>query len=174
VPTAKKQEAVEVMREMAEKSAGIYLAEYKGLSVKDVSLLRRAIAKQGAEMVVIKNRLFKLAVDGTPAQPLVEYMTGPNAAIFCLEDGIAPAKTIQDFARTHEVVKWKGGFVEGSLIDAKGMVRIAELPSKPEILAGVVGAVAGPVNGFVGLLGTLVSDLVFTLEAVADKRQAAG
>lgn len=174
MPTAKKREAVEELRQMVEKSAGVYLAEYKGLSVKDISELRREIGKNGAQMLVVKNRLLKLAVDGTPAAPLADFMTGPNAAIFCLEDGITPAKAVQTFAKTRDVVKWKGGIVEGSIVDAGGMSRIAELPSKTEILSSVVGAIASPLSGFVNTLGGLVSDLVYTLDAVADKKKAAG
>ena len=68
---------------MVERCQGVYLAEYKGLNVKDVSLLRNAVRKDGAQMIVAKNRLLKLAVQGTPAEGLCEYLTGPNAVFFC-------------------------------------------------------------------------------------------
>lgn len=173
MPTQAKVEKVAELREQVERCAGIYLAEYKGLNVKDVSALRGQVRKDGAEMIVAKNRLLKLAVQGTAAEGLVEFLKGPNAVFFCAEDPITPAKTISDFARTHDVVVWKGGYIDGSVVDASGMAKVASLPSKKELLASVVGAIGSPVSGLVFTLSGLVSDLVFTLESVADKKKGA-
>lgn len=173
MPTQAKIEKVAELRERVERCAGIYLAEYKGLNVKDVSALRRSVSNDGAEMIVAKNRLLKLAVQGTPAEGLAEYLKGPNAVFFCPDDPVSPAKTISDFANTHEVVVWKGGYIDGAVVDAEGMSRVASMPGKQELLASVVGAVAAPVSGLVFTLSGLVSDLVFTLEAVADKKKGA-
>ncbi|MHB8997706.1 MAG: 50S ribosomal protein L10 [Armatimonadota bacterium] len=174
MPTQEKIEKVAELREQVERSAGVYLAEYKGLNVKDVSELREQVRKSGASMIVAKNRLLKLAVQGTPAEALVEYLTGPNAVFFCETDPVGPAKAISDFARTHDVVVWKGGYIDGAVVDASGMGRVATLPSKQELLASVVGGISAPVSGLVFTLSGLVSDLVFTLESVADKKQGAG
>lgn len=173
MPTQAKIDKVAELREQVERSAGIYLAEYKGLNVKDVSLLRNSVRKVGAEMFVAKNRLLKLAVEGTPAEGLVEYLKGPNAVFFCADDPVTPAKTISEFARTHEVVTWKGGCVDGTIVDAEGMAKVANLPTKQELLASVVGGISAPVSGLVFTLSGLVSDLVFTLESVADKKKGA-
>ncbi len=170
MPTQEKIETVAELRQRVESAAGIYLAEYKGLSVKDISDLRKQVRKSGAQMIVVKNRLLNLAVAGTAAEGLQAHLKGPNAVIFCDADGVAPAKTIAEFARTHDVVTWKGGFVEGAVFDAAGMARVAELPPKQELIASVVGGVAAPVNGLVMTLSGLVSDVVYTLQAVADKR----
>lgn len=171
MPTQAKVEKVAELRDLVERCQGVYLAEYKGLNVKDVSLLRNAVRKDGAQMIVAKNRLLKLAVQGTSAEGLIEYLKGPNAAFFCETDAVAPAKTIQDFIKTHDVVTWKGGCLEGSIVDGPGMTRVAALPSKKELLAAVVGGISAPVSGLVFTLSGLVSDLVFTLESVADKKR---
>lgn len=173
MPTQAKIDKVAELREQVERSAGIYLAEYKGLNVKDVSALRQQVRKVGAEMLVAKNRLLKLAVQGTAAEGLIEYLQGPNAVFFCADDPVTPAKTISEFARTHDVMTWKGGYVDGAVVDAAGMVKVSSLPSKQELLASVVGGISAPVSGLVFTLSGLVSDLVFTLEAVADKKQGA-
>jgi large subunit ribosomal protein L10 len=173
MPTQEKIEKVAELREQVERSAGIYLAEYKGLNVKDVSELRGQVRKSGASMIVAKNRLLKLAVQGTPAEALVEYLSGPNAVFFCEDDPVGPAKVISDFARTHDVLVWKGGYIDGAVVDASGMGRVATLPSKQELLASVVGGISAPVSGLVFTLSGLVSDLVFTLESVADKKKGA-
>jgi large subunit ribosomal protein L10 len=173
VPTQAKVETVAALKQRVQQAQGIYLAEYKGLNVKDISELRRRIRQADGEMVVTKNSLLNLALEGTPAAGLNAFLTGPNAVIFCDQDALAPAKVIQEFRRTHEPLVWKGGYVEGAVVDAESMQRIADLPGRPEIIAGVVGAVAGPLRGLVFTLGGLVAELVFTLQAVADKRQEA-
>lgn len=173
MPTEKKVQKVAELRDCALRSRGIYLAEYKGLTVREISELRQKIRAAGAQMIVVKNRLLKLALQDTPAAGLESFLQGPNAAIFCYEDDIAPAKAIAEFAQSHEQIKWKGGFLEGVIFDAKAVARIADLPPKPEIVANVVGAIASPLHGLVGVLQGLVSDLVYTLQAVADKRGGA-
>lgn len=173
MPTQAKIDTVEEFRQRVEQCQGMYLAEYKGLNVKSISELRRKIRDAGAEMIVVKNRLLNLAVTGTPAEGLKVHLKGPNAVIFCDADALAPAKVMQEFQKTNEALAWKGGYVDGAVLDAAGMKRIADLPSKPEIVAGVVGAVAGPLTGMVFTLSGLVSELVFTLQAVADKQQEA-
>lgn len=173
MPTQAKIETVAELRRRVEQSQGIYLVEYKGLNVKNISELRRRIREAGAEMIVVKNRLLNLALSETPAEGLGGYLKGPNAVIFCDADALAPAKVMQEFQRSNEALVWKAGYVDGTVLDEAGMKRIADLPSKPEIVAGVVGAVAGPLSGLVFTLNGLVSELVFTLQAVADKRQEA-
>lgn len=173
MPTEKKVQKVAELRENAARSRGIYLAEYKGLTVREISELRQKIRGAGAQMIVVKNRLMKLALRDTPAAGLESFLTGPNAAIFCYEDDIAPAKVIAEFAQNHEAIKWKGGYLEGAIFDAQAMARIAALPPKPQIVANAIGAIAGPLQAMVGVLQGLVSDLVYTLQAVADKRGGA-
>lgn len=173
MPTLEKEQTVEQLRERVQRAAGVYLVEYKGLNVRDISELRKQVRQADAQMIVVKNRLLKLAIEGTPAAALEPFLKGPNAAFFCEGDAFAPAKTIEEFAKTHEVLKWKGGFVDGLLMDGAGMSKIASLPPKTEILAGVVGGVAAPLTGLVFTLSGLVSDLVYTLQAVADKREGA-
>lgn len=173
MPTQAKIEKVAELRERVQQCAGIYLAEYKGLNVKDVSELRRQVRKDGAEMMVVKNRLLNLAVEGTAAEGLKPFLSGPNAVFFCDTDPVTAAKTISEFARTHDVVVWKGGYIDGAIVDGSGMSRVADLPSKQELLASVVGGISAPVSGLVFTLSGLVSDLVYTLKAVADKKQGA-
>jgi large subunit ribosomal protein L10 len=170
MPTQEKIETVAELRRRVETSAGVYLAEYKGLSVKDISALRQQVRKDGGQMIVVKNRLLNLAVAGTAAEGLKSFLKGPNAVIFCEQDAVAPAKSIAEFAKTHDVVKWKGGYVEGAVFDGEGMAKVAELPPKQQLIAMVVAGVASPVTGFVNTLGGLVSDLVYTLQSVADKK----
>jgi large subunit ribosomal protein L10 len=170
MPTQAKIDAVAELRARVEKSAAIYLAEYKGLNVKAISELRKQVRNNGAQMIVVKNRLLNLALAGTAAEGLTAHLKGPNAVIFCDADPVTPAKAIADFAKTHDVIAWKGGWVEGTIFDGTGIARVAELPPRDQLIAQVVGAVASPLSGFVLTLSGLVSDLVYTLQAVADKK----
>jgi len=170
MPTQEKIDAVAELRERVEKASAVYLAEYKGLNVKDISALRKQVRKDGAQMVVVKNRLLNLALAGTAAEGLTAFLKGPNAVVFCDQDPMVPAKTIADFAKTHDVIAWKGGYVEGTVFDAQGIARVAELPPRQQLIAQTLGAIASPLSGLVFTLGGLVSDLVYTLQAVADKR----
>jgi len=170
MPTQEKIETVAALKQRIEQAAGIFLAEYKGLNVKEISALRLQMRKAGAQMIVVKNRLLNLALAGTAAEGLQAHLKGPNAVFFCEQDAMAPAKAIADLARTRDVVKWKGGYVEGAVFDGAGMARVAELPPKQELIAAVVGGVAAPVTGLVFTLSGIVSDLVYTLQAVADKQ----
>lgn len=173
MPTQAKIDAVTELKQRVEQTQGIYLAEYKGLNVKAISELRGKIREAGAEMIVAKNTLLNLAITGTAAEGLNAYLQGPNAAIFCDTDALAPAKVIQEFAKTHDQVVWKGGYVDGTVVDAAGMQRIADLPSRQEIVAGVVGGVAAPLSGLVNTLGGVVSEFVFTLQSICDQKQGA-
>jgi large subunit ribosomal protein L10 len=170
MPTQQKIETVAELRARVEKAAAIYLAEYKGLSVKDIGELRKQVRRDGAQMIVVKNRLLNLALAGTAAEGLAAFLRGPNAVVFCEADPVTPAKTIAEFAKTHDVIAWKGGYVDGTVFDGTGIARVAELPPRPQLIAETVGAVASPLSTLVFTLSALVSDLVYTLQAVADKQ----
>jgi|LSQX01.1.fsa_nt_gb large subunit ribosomal protein L10 len=172
MPTQEKIELVGELRQLVEDSTGLYLTRYQGLNVKAISELRREIGKAGGAMLVSKNRLLKIALQGTKAEGLTDYLTGPNAAIFCPSDPVGPAKAVQEFAKTHDSVSWQGGYIDGQIVDGAGMAAVASLPSRDELLASVVGAISAPVSGLVGTLNSLLSDVVYTLQAVADKKSA--
>lgn len=170
IPTPEKKQTVEELRAAAEQAHSIYLTGFSGLTVAEAGELRARIIGAGARLRVVKNRLFKLALKGTEFEPLAERLTGPNAATFCGEDALAPVKALAEFAKEHGQPPVKAGLVEGKLISSEEAAALAELPGRDQLVASVVGAVAGPVTDFVFTLSGIVSEFVYTLQAVADER----
>ena len=165
---------IQEVRERLADTAGIYVMEFPGLSVADISELRASVIDAGGRMYVIKNRLMKLAVADTEFEPLTEVLLGPNALTFCGDDPISPLKALAEFLKDKEMGAVKAGVMDGQLLSADELARLSKIPSKMELMSQIVGGVGGPVTDFVGTLNALVSDLVFTLEAVSDKKAEEG
>ncbi len=174
MPTEEKRQAVAELRATIEQSSAFYIAEFSGIQANAMNVLRGAIADADASMFVVKNRLFKLAVADTAAEAICDQMIGPRAVIFCHTDPVAPAKAIKEFGdKNNDAITIKGGFSDGRILDEAEANRMATVPSREELIASVVGGVAAPVTGLVFTLNGIVSDFVYTLQAVADQKQSA-
>ena len=174
MPTPQKEAIVAELRESFDNSAGMYLLDFSGIRANQVNALRGQILEAGGRVYVAKNRLLKLALAGTPAEGLADMLKGPSAVMFCIADPITPGKAVLDFAKTltNEAQRWeiKAAWVDGVVYDANRAKALASMPPLDEIKSGVVGSIAGPLNAVVGTLNGVVSELVYTLQAVADKR----
>lgn len=175
MPTPQKEAIVAELREALENSAGLYLLDFSGIRVNQVNALRGQILEAGGRVFVAKNRLLKLAFAGTAAEGLADVLKGPTAVMFCAADPITPGRAVLDFAKTltNEAQRWeiKAAFVDGVVYDTNRARALASMPPMDEIKGSVVGSIAGPLNALVGTLNGAVSELVYTLQAVADKRQ---
>ena len=171
MPTPEKEALVAQLRADMEAHDSFYLAEFSELSVAAMSQLRAQIRAAQARLQVAKNRLLKLALQGTEAEELTAYLTGPTAITFCSADPIAVAKVFTDFARQHDAVAIKAGFVEGRMLDRQQAARLAALPPRPQILAGLLAQLTSPAAGLTRVLGAAAAELVFTLESIAEKRE---
>ncbi len=161
---------VQQMRESLLASGSVYLVAFEGLSVSQATELRGLVLDSGGRMQMIKNRLLKISVKGTPYEPLADQMTGPNTLTYCGDDPIQPLKVLAKFASDNNLPPVKAGIVEGELLSDSDLDKLSKLMGREELLAGVVGGFAGPISEFVFTLGGVVSDLVFTLQAVADQK----
>lgn len=170
IPTEEKKQLVAELRKRLADTGSIYLMEFPGLSVAQISDLRGRVIAAGGRMYVIKNRLLKRAVAGTPFEALTEHLVGPNAVTFCGEDPVAPLKALAEFLAANDMPTVKVGMVEGRVLGGQELERLSKTPGRDELIALVVSGIASPVTGFVLTLNSLVSDLVFTLQAVADKK----
>jgi large subunit ribosomal protein L10 len=178
MPTPEKVARVALLRAEVEAASGIYLSAFGGIPVSSLSRLRDKMLESGATLEVVKNRLMKLALMGTPGEALCEHLTGPTIVAFCKTDPFAPAKVMKEFARGLVADKqtWlvKAAYVEGRLFEEARAQALAELPPINEIKSSLVGAIQGPASALVGTLNGALSDLVYTLQAIADKREEAG
>jgi large subunit ribosomal protein L10 len=161
---------VREMREALEESGSIYLTEFEGLTVAEATELRGELIDAGSRMQVVKNRLLKIAVEGTGYESISDLLTGPNAVTYCGEDPIAPLKVLTEFADDHDQPPVKAGVVDGEMLTPEQINQLASIPGRDQLIASVVGAFAGPVNELVFTLSGVVSDLVFTLQAVAEEK----
>jgi large subunit ribosomal protein L10 len=152
----------------------LVLADYRGLTVQEINELRRAMRRESIDFAVVKNTLFNLALEGTGAEGIRPLLTGPTAVAFSRADTVTTAKTLVEFAKTHEKLKIKGGFADGQLYTADQIRRLSEIPPRDVLLATIVGALQAPMRDLAFTLRGVLSNFVFTLQAVADKRAAAG
>ena len=131
---AKKQSEVEVYKEKFEKSKLVILADYRGISVGDVTKIRSDLRKSNTEYKVAKNSILQFAAKGANLEELTGLLEGPTAIAFSYDDYVEPAKVIYDYAKGSEFYKIKGGVMDGKIITVEEIERLAKLPSKEMLL----------------------------------------
>jgi large subunit ribosomal protein L10 len=174
MPTAEKISLVEELTKELGASKGVYLADFSGLTVEKITTLRRAFRKSGTRFVVSKNTLAKLAVKGTPMEPLTEKMRGNTGIAYSQADPVAPAKVLADFLKDNEGFTIKGAYVDGSILDGKQVGEIAKLPPKEVLVAQALGIIQSPMRGIVTCVNGVLTGLVVALEEIRKKKEAAG
>lgn len=163
----KKAVVADVAGSVASAQAAI-LAEYRGLSVAQVTQLRGNARNAGVYMRVVKNTLAKRAVQGTPFECLQERMTGP-VILAASADPVAVAKVLSAFAKDNEALRIMGGAMQGEPLDESQVRALATMPSREELLAKLVGTMQAPIQKFVRTLNEVPASLVRVLAAVRDQ-----
>jgi large subunit ribosomal protein L10 len=162
VPTQEKIESVEDLKRRLSGVKTVLLAEYRGLTVQQLSDLRRQLRAVSAEYKVVKNRLAKLALSEN-LSGVKSLLKGPMGMIIAKDDPVAVAKALHTFARTNQALVIKAGYVEGQMLEPAGLKALADLPSKEAIRSQIVGALQGPMAQLVGLLQAPQRELVYVL-----------
>jgi large subunit ribosomal protein L10 len=163
VPTPAKAETIEELRERLGGATAAVLTEYRGLTVQQLSELRKQLRAVSAEYRVVKNRLARVAMEGSALASLRPHLTGPIAVVIARRDPAAAAKTLQGFARTNPALQVRVGVVDGQLLDPQGLKAVADLPSREMLRAQLVGAIQGPLAQLVGLLQAPQRELAYIL-----------
>lgn len=149
----KKAVVAEVAEEIA-KAQTVVLAEYNGIKVADLTVLRSKARESGVFLRVVKNTLVRRAVADTQFAPLAEQMTGP--LIYSVSaDPVAAAKILNDFAKTNDKLVLKAGSYAGKVLDKAGVQALASIPSRDELLSKLLGVMKAPVSGFAGAMAAL-------------------
>lgn len=172
-PRPEKVAVVDEVRERLGRSDATILTEYRGLSVAQLQILRRALVPAGGEYKVYKNTLVRRAAKESGLEGLEALLTGPTALAFVTGDVSAVAKALKEFARQHPSLVVKGAVVGGGLIDAAQTSAIADLPSRDVLLAEIAGALAAPMQRFAGLLAALPQKFAYALAALIEARGGA-
>jgi large subunit ribosomal protein L10 len=177
MPTTQKEETVGEITEAIRSSQAIVFTDYRGLTVAQVSDLRKKLRDSETSFAVVKNTLFKRASEGLiPADPQIDAtLNGPTAAVYAHKDPVATSKAILDYiaANRNTPLKIKGAVVNGRFFTTADVDALSKVPPREVLISQMLGAFNAPISGFVGTLGGIVSNFVFTLQAVADKKQAA-
>lgn len=170
----KKVELVAQYVEQLEKSNGLILADYRGLSVNDVSEIRKTMRPIGSKFQVVKNRLLALALKEVDLSLPDEWLTGPTAVSFCYDEVPPVAKVLADAAKDFETLQIKGGVLGTSVVAADKVYAIADLPSREVLLAQLLGTINAPATQLVGVLASGVRQVLNVLQAYADKLEEPG
>lgn len=173
MPTAAKATTVAEIRGKFEDAGSVILADYRGLTVKEMQELRAKLREAGCEAKVYKNTLTTLALRELDYPDMDEFLVGPTAFLFAGDDPVAPAKAVFDFMKVHKALEVKIGYFEGQLVEASRVKAIASLPSREQLIAMFMGVALNPVRGFMSMANAPASAFARTLQAVADQKSAA-
>jgi len=150
-----------------------FLADYRGLDVDQANDLRNKLREAGVEYRVVKNTLLRLASKDTESACLDEYLSGPTSIALVNDDPVAPAKALVEFAKKNEAFELKAGMLDGKLLAIADIKALAELPSREELLAKMLGSMSAPASNFVGVLAAVPRTFVQVLSAIKDQKDAA-
>lgn len=165
----RKEEVITQYLEWIHQSRGMILAEYQGLSMKDLDALRSKVREIGGEFHVIKNTLGKLAFESAGLAYPGDVFLGSTAIGFAFEDAPAMAKTLNDFARTSEALKLKSGYLGKVAISAEQIKSLAELPPLPVMRSQLMGTILAPASKLVRTLAEPARQVAAVLQAYAEK-----
>ncbi|UCE05274.1 MAG: 50S ribosomal protein L10 [bacterium] len=168
-------EKEKIVAEIADKissAAGIYLADYQGLSVEEINDLRNKFREASIEFKVVKNTLARLSVAQVGLRELDEYLTGPTAMAFCLADPIVGAKILSDFQKQNEKLELKACVFDDQVYDKAHIEKISKLPSPEQIRAQTLGIISAPLRNMVGVLNSLLTSMVTVLNEIKKQRES--
>ncbi len=167
-----KKEVVAEMSARLKKAQAVVLAEYRGLAVEDITVLRSQARASGVYLRVLKNTLARRAVQGTPFEKLAGQMVGP-LAYGISDDPVAAAKVLHAYAKGNEKLVIKGGAMPNYVMSAKDIGALAMMPSREELLAKLLGTMQAPIAKFVQTLNEVPGKFVRTLAALRDQKEKA-
>ena len=167
-----KEEKVSLIKEKIDKAQVAIVTDYKGLTVEEITNLRRSLQKDGGDYMVTKNTLAKLAIKGTQYEVLSDTLKGSIAIAFGFEDQVAPAKALSKFIKDTKKCAILAAALDGKLMSAAEAEELAKLPSKPELYAKMLGCINSPASGIANSINAVMSQLTRTMAAVRDKKTA--
>lgn len=168
---AKKEKVVEELRQRLDRVNSLYLTEYSGLNVAQISRIRKELRGLDAEFKVVKNNLLKIALKGTYAEELSGYLFGPNAIVSVYKDPVNVAKALTLFMKEMPQLKIKAGFLGKKLISSEEFQKLSTLPSREALIGSFVGILANMPLRLVCALRWNLSRLIWALEAIREKKE---
>ena len=170
----KEQEVLE-LQEKLDKASSIYFTDFTGLTVEETNEFRNDLYNAKIDYKVFKNTLIKKALDGgknefsKQGEILTNHLKGPTGVIFAYDDPVSPAKIIKKFFDKSQKPKLKVAIVENVSYESSKLNTLASFPTKPEIIASIVGSLHAPISGIVNLINAVLRDLASVIEEAAKK-----
>lgn len=174
MPLTKKQKEIAVealVNEIGDHSV-VLLSDFTGMDVETATEIRRRFREKSVKFRVVKNSLAKLALEQIGASDLAQHLTGPNAVVLSDGDPVAPAKILVEFEKKNDTPKIRTGWVDAGIVTAAEIRRIADLPSREQLLAQIAAGFQAPVSSFARLLSEMLRQLVSTLDEIGKSRAA--
>ena len=160
------------MKAKFEKAQVAVVTEYKGYTVEEITNLRRNLQKEGGDYTVTKNTLAKIAIKGTEFEALADLCKGPVAIAFGFEDQVSPAKIVSKFIKDSKKGEILGAVLDGKVLSVEETKALANLPSKEELYAKMLGSINSPASGIVGSINAVMASLTRAVAAVRDQKAA--
>ena len=167
-----KQATVDDLKQKIEGAQAIFLADFAGINVKDITRLRKNFREASVEYLVAKNTLVTRALDGGQIEGLEGYLEGPTALVLAPDDGVGAAKIISEFSKDREApLKIKVGVMANKVVDASVVDSLAKLPSREVLISKLLGSLNSPISGLVITLNQTLGKGVRVLEAIRQQKE---
>ncbi|MCK7484482.1 MAG: 50S ribosomal protein L10 [Bacillus subtilis] len=167
-----KSAKIQEITESISKAKVAFITDYRGLTVAEITDLRRQLQKEEADCAVIKNTLAKIAIKDTPYEGLEQFLQGPSAIILGFNDQVAPAKILTQYIKKAKKTELKGGVIDGKVLTANEVQKLSELPSKDELYAKMLGSINSPASGLVNTVSGVMRALTIAMEQVRKQKEA--
>jgi large subunit ribosomal protein L10 len=168
VDRAQKDKVVEELGQIFESSGVVVVAHYQGLTVAEMQDLRARVRDAGGAVRVAKNRLAKIALEGTDVAGIADLLTGMTVLAYS-EDPVAAAKAADEYAKANDKYVILGGAMGGTVLNADGVKAVAKMPSREELIASIVGCIGAPASNIAGAIGAPASNIASILSTIEEK-----
>jgi len=172
-----KPEKVKIVSELKEKigeAKSLLLTDFTGLNVEEIGELRNQLRQFSVEYRVVKNTLAKISVEDLGITEILNFLDGPTAIAFSLDDPLVPAKVITEFAKKTNKPKMKAYYIDGQIYEGAQIEEISKLPNREVLYAQLVGTISAPISNFVYLLKNVLQQMVLVLNAIKEKKEQEG
>jgi large subunit ribosomal protein L10 len=171
VDRAQKEKVVEELGQIFESSGVIVVAHYAGLTVAEMQELRANMREAGGSVRVAKNRLAKIALEGTPNASIGDLLNGMTVLAYS-QDPVAAAKVVDAYSKDNKKLVILGGAMGGTTLDVDGVRAVAKMPSRDELIASIAGCIGAPAANIAGAIGAPAANIASILSTIEDRAAA--
>jgi len=173
MPNERKTETLSALTDKMRRQQLTVVADYRGLTVAEITDLRKKLRESGAELIVAKNTLVRIAARETGNESIEPLLEGPTALAFSYDDVAKTAKTLHDYIRaSKKPIQVRGGLLGNAPLAADGLEAVSNLPSREQVLANIIGGVNAPASRIVGAMNGVMRNIAFILRAYSEKEAA--